>query len=278
MSFHKDIYIFGASGLIGKKIIKSMADDTNIFKVGRSIDSDIYLELAAPDLSSLSKIKKGSTFIFLSAISSPDECENNYRNAYLINVVNTKKIISYLLEQNIEVLFASSDIVYGEREEPVDESSSKNPISSYAKMKSEIEDTFINKSLFYVMRLSYVFSSNDKYSIYLKETFAAKKTVHVFHPFIRAIIHIDDVVSFVRCFLRKNKKDFPKLTNLCGNSLLSKLDITHAYSKKYNLKVDLSEPPDEFFKTRPRIINIKSKFLRLVLGKSPKDVIESIIK
>ena len=62
-------------------------------------------------------------------------------------------------------------------------------------MKSEVEKRFLGNPFFKTIRLSYVFSREDKFTKYLVGCAQRDEEAELFHPFYRAIIHRDDVVE-----------------------------------------------------------------------------------
>ena len=76
----KRIFVFGGSGFIGAALLKKFKSSRNAFCVGRR-DADIYFDLEQSTPSDIEgKISRGDIWIFLAAISSPDECLKQYGN------------------------------------------------------------------------------------------------------------------------------------------------------------------------------------------------------
>lgn len=74
-----------------------------------------------------------------------------------------------------------------------DETAACNPAGEYAAMKREVEQRFSDNASFKAIRLSYVFSPEDKFSRYLAGCAERNEEADLFHPFFRAIVHRDDV-------------------------------------------------------------------------------------
>lgn len=127
------VFILGSNGYIGNNLMESLCDNIEVITVGRS-NADIYINLESDDFQSLlNKVEFKDTVIFLSAISSPDECNNNYNYSYKINVKNTISLISLLLAKNVRVMFSSSDAVFGATQNLCDENSEKNHLENMEK-------------------------------------------------------------------------------------------------------------------------------------------------
>jgi dTDP-4-dehydrorhamnose reductase len=269
-------YVFGWNGFIGKEAICHLiAQGHNVIKVGRCKTSDCNFDLLTPNYDFLNEANAGDRFIFLAAISSPDFCSNNREIAHVINVINTKHLISRLLEREISVLFASSDVVYGNTHSVVDEMSPVNPSSVYAEMKLEIEQAFYKTENFYIIRLSYVTSRADKFTSYLINSSYSNTKVEVYDPFIRSLLANKDVVSLLEKFAT-DPKQFPTLTNLAGPKFLSRLKYVQHFSTLLPLRYTIVTPPNSFFETRPKSILMKSIYLSDLLESKPACVLESL--
>lgn len=270
------VFLFGWSGFIGKEFLfKSNFD--NIVKVGRNPESDLILDLSNLNLKQLSVVKKNDCFIFLSAISSPDFCEKNKKISYNSNVTNTLTLINFLLKKEVNVLFSSSDIVYGYTKFPVNENNKINPMSFYGEMKAIIENKFSNNEFFKVMRLSYVSSMNDKFSNFLISNRNNLDYIEIYDAFIRSIICIDDVIAFIHKFIEYKNKINP-IVNLAGPAFISRVEYSKALNTNLilNLKFKITTPSPEFFISRPKQILMKSLYLENILKRKPYNPLEKI--
>lgn len=277
MNTNSAVYVFGGTGYIGSEIIQRL----NVLEiensiVGRQKTSKCFIDLDDYDSNCLAHFKSGDYFICLAAISSPEVCSENYDYAHLVNVLNTKKLIEGLLDRGVNVLFASSDVVYGRTESPVDETDDINPQFEYAVMKAEVEDSFMAHPNFNVMRLSYVWSTGDKFTKYLIDSHLNMNVVDVFDPFIRSVISLDNVVEYVVHYV-SNIGNIPSVVNLCGPEFISRVQLVHEVSKHISLDYTVSKPSDDFFKYRPDQILMKSVYLEGILGRKA-DLISDVIR
>lgn len=272
--------IIGKNGFIAKKLLKR-----GQYKVTTSNElssDDVYLDLKNSESFDYSYINEQTNIIFLAAISSPDICNNNYDEAYKVNVTGTKSFIEEAIKKGAKVLFFSSDVVYGNTIENVDEDSKTNPFGNYAKMKDEVEKAFENEKNFKVFRLSYVLSKEDKYLSYLKSCVDKNEVAEVFHPFSRKVVYIEDVLEAIENILAKWDNFENQKFNICGEEDISRKDIADFYNKATANKLEykILEPDDSFWEARPRDINITSIYLEKLLDRKPtkiKNAINQII-
>jgi len=273
--------IIGKNGFIAKKLFeRGVHKATTSNKLS---SDDIYLNLKNPESFDYSFINEKTNIIFLAAISSPDICNNNYDEAYKVNVTGTKYFIEEAIKRGAKVLFFSSDVIYGNTLNEVDESSKTNPFGNYAKMKDEIEKAFENEKNFKVFRLSYVLSKEDKYLSYLKSCVDKNEVAEVFHPFSRKVVYIEDVLEAIENILFKWDDFENQKFNICGDKDISRKNIANIYNEVINnkLRYKVIEPNNNFWRARPKNINITSIYLEKLLGRKPtkiQDAINQIIK
>lgn len=268
------VFVTGKEGFIARILIRRLLDSGFEVK-GTSVDvssGDLYMDLLNPEKFNYGLIKKGDIIVHLSAISSPDVCENNYEFAYNVNVKGTEYFLSKCLDSGAKVLFFSSDTVYGGNFEGVfDEKSEINPVGKYAEMKREIEKTFENNDNFKVLRLSYIFAKEDKYMKYLSSCIENGKEAEVYITFLRNVVYVGDLLDAVFAVIRNFDEFGWHVCNICGPELLSRLKLAELYKNivNKNLKIKDFDPGEEFFKNRPRRICVKSLYLDRLLGRKP---------
>ena len=272
----KRIFIIGVNGYIGIRLKQNLSNSYDVKSVSSdNKDGDLYLNLENPEKFDYEQIKEGDTVIHLAAISSPDECTKEYDHSYQINVRGAIYFIDKCLGRGARILFFSSDVVYGASDIKRDddyfnERSECNPLGKYGEMKREVEKKFLGKDNFKVFRLSYVFSKNDKFSLYLKDCCKRNEIANIF-PFCRNVIYIDDVVLAVDKLIDKWQDNKEAIFNLAGPETICRQKMAELYKKEIdtNLQIKITNPGEEFFQNRPKIIRTESLYLERLLGKLP---------
>ena len=165
------LFIIGREGYVAQRLIKKLRTyGIDFLTTGCSLsDEGIYLDLQKVNEFDFSVTNAGDTVLFLAAISSPTICKEDYDIAYRINVTGTLEAIQRFIERGARVVFFSSDVVYGNSKEQVDENSFINPVGEYGRMKHEVEKMFLGEQKVKIFRLSYVFSWNDRFMLYLHD-------------------------------------------------------------------------------------------------------------
>lgn len=265
--------VVGATGYLGRPFFDaakriSVAVGTS----SRREEGCVELDLENHSAFDYGMIKPGTYVFLLAAISAPDICAEKFEWAWSINVTGTLKFIERALERGARVIFFSSDTVYGENSEQFDESSLCNPAGEYAEMKRAVEEYFSGNSEFKSIRLSYVFSRQDKFTKYLISCAENKNKAELFHPFFRSVIHRDDVIHGALALTKKWDEVNSQVINFGGPDVISRVDMARCMKEIAipNLDFHVTEPEVDFFKKRPRYIAMRSPILPSLLGRIPR--------
>lgn len=271
-------FVVGGRGYVGAKLFSSIPHDV----IGlRTASSDmagfLRLRLEVPQDFSDLPIADGDVVFLTAAISAPDICAKEYERAWSANVTGASALISNVIDRGARVVFFSSDTVYGEREDEFDENAVCNPAGEYAGMKREIEQRFAGNPSFKAIRLSYVFSREDKFSYYLAGCVKRNELADLFHPFCRAVVHREDVVEGALA-LASCWDDVPeKVINFGGPQVLSRIEFAECLQEAHlhELRFKVTEPGPDFFKNRPRVIAMKSPIFTRLLGRPARTLREA---
>ncbi len=272
------IIIVGASGYLGRKIF---AKATELGKaIGTSTTGSfslVQLDLSEADRFDYTILESGDLVLLAAAISSPDICAKEHQRAWLANVAGTSIFIDRALAAGARVAFFSSDTVYGEKDKTFGEEESCSPLGEYAIMKHEIEQRYLGIEGFKTLRLSYIFSAEDKFTKYLLQCARSVVTAEIFAPFDRAVIYRDDVVEASLNLAKQWNQINSQVINFAGPSVVSRVDFAKTIIQAAGLSLDLKiiEPEPEFFAKRPHIINMTSTHLPSLLNRKPLSLAEA---
>lgn len=266
-------FVIGGRGYVGAKLFSSIPHGVIALRTASS-DSASFLRLrleAPQDFADL-PIADGDVVFLTAAISAPDICAREHARAWSANVTGTSSFIQSVIDRGARVVFFSSDTVYGEREDEFDEKAVCKPAGEYAEMKREVEQRFSGNASFKAIRLSYVFSREDKFSRYLAGCAERNEEADLFHPFFRAIVHRDDVVDGALA-LAARWDDVPEqVINFGGPQVLSRIEFAECLRETnlHDLRFKVTEPGADFFKNRPRVIAMTSPVFAGLLGRLPR--------
>ena len=144
----KKIVIVGSNSYISERLIGKLRHDKISFTTISSNPnkSDFKLDLENIDQFDFNIINEDDFIVFLAAVSSPDHCQNEFKKSFNINVIGTIKFIEESIKRKANVIFFSSDTVYGAEIGQNDESvHPSKPVGEYALMKLSVENYFRNE-------------------------------------------------------------------------------------------------------------------------------------
>ena len=273
---NNNVFIFGASGFLGKALSERLDNRSKTIRVGRN-NHEIFFDLGFSNPESLEGyITSGDIWVFLAAVTSPDECESKPDLTFNINVKKTKSLITWLTAHGVKVIFASSDAVYGGNEGLAYDDDIPQPKGVYANHKALIEKFFSKNNLVKVVRFSYILGHEDKFSCLLYASEKSGKKLDIFLGFERCVVLLDDVISGIQSLIDNwDRFDFQSV-NFCGPALVDRAEIASFLVDKFYPKLDYycKEAPEKFWVGRAKVIDLDSTNFSKVLGRTPKPIYE----
>jgi dTDP-4-dehydrorhamnose reductase len=268
------IVVVGANGYMGARLARAGARVASV--IGTSVSpspGQLGLDLSRPESFDYSAIGPNDLVYLAAAISSPDLCAADHDRAHAVNVRGTGEFIAQALARGARVVFFSSDTVYGHGDSEIDESSPPSPVGAYARMKYEVECRFLSNPAFRTLRLSYAFSREDKFTRYLLDCGRKGVTAQVFHRYVRAVVHLDDVVAAAVALDRKWERTGPVI-NVGGPAALAREEFADVVKELAApaLRYLVIEPPAGFLAERPGVIRMRSPQLHVLLDRPARSL------
>lgn len=258
------IGIVGSSGYIANYLTEKLSATHNIKRYDCIGDVDEKLELTNPELFNCDSLNGVDFIIFTAAISGPDKCANEFDLSWSINVTGTNYFIKEALKRNCKVLFFSSDAVFGDIQGMIyDEGSETKAQTPYGRMKKAVEDENKDNPNFKAIRLSYVASAKDRFISYCLKCIQSGETADIFHPFYRNCVTVTDVVTVVDWLINHWDEYEPFVLDVTGMELVSRVRMADEINRIFDnrLKYNISNPGADFYKNRPFITQMTSKYL-----------------
>lgn len=259
--------LVGSSGYIAEFILKRFAEESEIesvLRIDNNEGADAILDLQVADEFDYSLLDDIDFVVFTAAVSGPDQCAKEFDACWKINVIGTVYFIKEAVRRDCRVLFFSSDAVFGDTHQAIyTEKSETLACTPYGRMKKAVEDEFKDEPLFKAIRLSYVASVKDRFITYCFNCMKNDEVADIFHPFYRNVIVVSDVVDIVTFFAKHWDEYEPKVLNVAGKELVSRIRIADELNRHLSgkLKYTVSMPGEEFFTNRPRITQMQSLYL-----------------
>jgi dTDP-4-dehydrorhamnose reductase len=273
------IFVIGATGYIGRELLdRAKLDGVTYGTSSTETKGLITFNLDVASDFDYGRINPGDVVVLTAAISAPDVCARDHDRAWAVNVTGTVAFLDSAIVRGARVIFLSSDTVYGEREEEFDERASCHPAGEYAAMKREVEQHFAGNPAFKVIRLSYVFSREDKFTSYIAGCVQREEEADIFHPFFRAIVHRDDVVEGALALADCWNEIPEQVINFGGPKVLSRVEFAECLREVhfYDLRFEVTEPDADFFRNRPRFISMTSPIFERLLGRPPRSLCDAV--
>ena len=272
-------HLVGATGNIGKRVVEKGGDKINaISRFELKLDQrPLYYNFDATSIGGTS-IKEGDVIIFAAAISEPSVVSAQFQKALAVNVESTGEFIETALGKGCKVLFLSSDAVYGDVESGFDESHPTNPKGAYAEMKAVVEKRFEGNPNFKVLRLSYNFHKDDRFTKYLCQCAESGVEAEVFDPLTRAVVHRDDTVDAILSIAANWDNADGQYINCGGPDVLSRQQFTEIVKRValQDLKFKVTTPPAKFYADRATFSEMHSPILEKVIGRKRHTVKEAV--
>ena len=273
-----NLIIFGSSGYVGTALKNKLSNKPKCTFVSRDEKSDLKINICNKNDFKKLPINSRTILILLAAISSPDLCSNRYEESFKINFTSTTNLIDFTLMKGGKVIFFSSDVVYGDKNQIFNEESVCNPKGAYGEMKRSVEERYLDNKNVKIIRPSYIYSFKDRFSQYLLYSSNDSKKAKIFHPLYRNIVYLGDVLDgIIKLIDQWNFLDF-NIINFGGTNLLSRKDIAHIYKDKLikELEFEIEKPSNIFYESRPISIEIDSSRFKSLLGRKPLELVNII--
>ena len=223
------LIILGGDGIIAKSIKELEISENIQFYSRNSIN---HFDLNNLENFNYCQFDKNCTILFLSAISKPTNCQINKADSYIINVEKTSQAIENFLEQGCQLIFASTDMVYGNNPEKIFiESDSVNPTCYYSEWKSIIEEKYIKNQNFKILRFSQCINAHDSFSLYIKNSINLNDCITIFDGFCRNIFDSELFQNLILNIM--TNKEF-KILNVGGDKNIDRNEFEKCLSEVYS--------------------------------------------
>ncbi len=205
---HENIIVLGCTGRLGSALLKEYSLKNSVIGLDRK-------NLDLTDLNSIRKTLDPLTYtklILTGALTAVDYCENNQKEAFLINASAPKLIAEISAEKNAHVTFISTDYVFnGYSKQPYAETDLEKPLSIYGASKLEGEKNVLKVSKAnLVARVSWLYGSNKSaFPEWIIKEAVEKSQLALPSNKIGCPTYVEDVVHFLRLLLDLENKRKP---------------------------------------------------------------------
>jgi len=192
----KTIYISGKNGFIESNLAKNLCGDYNIIGEDFRLNNLSPLENLKPDIIIHCAAKVGS-----------DYCEENYKQAFEVNVVGTYNISEIARKLGAYFVYLSTIVVYKFNPKAfnmISEFSEVDPYTwyGYTKLMGESCCKLNKQSL--ILRLGFIYGEPDQDKYSLVSALASGKSVSRVGSYKKDYLYIDDLVDAIHKLIDKN--------------------------------------------------------------------------
>ena len=286
--------LVGGNGFIGKNLTQRLLeenwevivyDNTNPLIKSPNL---IHIEGSIEDTTFLAKaIHSADAIIWLVHTSVPATSMYNVESDLSSNIPPLIRFIQ-LLPDNLKIkkfiYLSSGGTVYGDRDikTPIDESSAKDPISSYGLTKLIAEEylTFFLKRTSistFILRPSNVYGRHQNLTKpqgiigHAFKSIIHKQSIDIYGDgsIIRDYIHVNDLAeAIILCLKSSINNHFPKILNIGSGQETPINSIIELVNKITNLTVSVNRMPERPFDCKFNVLSIEKA--KQEIGWTPK--------
>src|SRR3989344_4026037 len=167
-----NVFITGATDLLASSLIRSvpkgimLSASYNVNTLVPNISCTYYRVDITQEKQILEVFKKSKpdVVIHTAALSSPDYCDKNRKQAQYVNVQGTENMLKACRWGKSSFVFVSSNGIFDGKNSPYDEDAAPKPIDTYGKTKYQGEILTIASGVpFIIVRLMTMYGWNNLY-------------------------------------------------------------------------------------------------------------------
>ncbi len=243
----KKILFTGGSGLLALNWANLICNDFDIvlgfhereLNLNAVESLIINIESEIEFLKSVDRIKP-DCIIHTAGMTNVDQCEYFPERAEKINFEAAKFVSNVCVQNNIDLIFISTDHLFDGTISNVSEDHVKNPLNCYGRTKSLGED-FINKNNPNALIIRTNFfgwgtSYRQSFSDFIIDNLRKGNSITLFKDVFYTPIMIDNLVDIVMKLYLKNANG---IFNVVGNNRVSKLEFGIEVAKIFGLNLNL---------------------------------------
>ncbi len=293
------ILLTGGAGYIGSVLIPFLLDKgykTNVYDLllygGYSLLPFIsnknfsFIKGDVRDKESLGRaIKKNDVIIHLAAIVGLPACNKDKKLSYSTNVQGTKNVVSSL-SPNQHLIHASTVSIFGASTGDIcDEESPLNPISCYAKTKTDAEKIVLEAQNTVCLRFATAFGVSPRMRLdllindFVYQAYMNKFLILFEKAYKRTFVHVQDISRSILFAIRNFEKLKNSIFNIGDNSNnFSKEDIALKIKKRIDYYLHFADIEEDKDKRNYSVSYEKINSLGFKTKKTVDEGIDELIK
>lgn len=288
-----NVFITGATDLLASSLIRSaprgimLSASYNVNTFVPNINCTYYRVDITQEKQILEVFKKSKpdVVIHTAALSSPDYCDKNRKQAQYVNVEGTENMLKACRQYKSSFIFISSNGIFDGKNSPYDENATPKPIDTYGKTKYQGEMlTVVSGIPFIIVRLMTMYGWNNPYerrnpATWLLEVLGKDKmSVHMVTDLFNNFLFAESGAQAIwkAIILKKYGETF----HIAGKDCMSRYDFSMEIANVFDLDTDMIyKVTSDFFKdhvVRPKNTCFITKKMEKFLGIKPMGVREGL--
>ena len=243
------VLLTGASGLLGRAIVRSMKDHCSLYACAFSRSNDNLHKLNLLNSNEVTQTIESVQphfIIHAAAERSPDICENEHATTNAINIQATSHLAQCAKEIGATIIYISTDYVFDGIDTPYQTDDPTNPLNYYgsSKLKGE-QAVYESGAKAIVLRVPVLYGPVE----YIEESAITvitkylinQEPARVDHWAIRYPALVDDIADALKNLileLAKNKITAPSTLHFSGPEALTKYEIAKIMGQLYKINTD----------------------------------------
>ncbi|MBM4240669.1 MAG: dTDP-4-dehydrorhamnose reductase [Euryarchaeota archaeon] len=254
----KRLFITGGSGLLGSKFVNYKDN----YEIILTYHHNPYENSIKLDITSKKNVLKKITsinpdcVIHSAAFTNVDECEDQQKKAWNINVRGTENIVKACQETESKLIHISTDFVFDGKLGMYEEEDQANPLGYYALTKLKGEEVVQNSDLNYaIARVSvlYGWHKRNNFVTWVIGELENNNDIKVVTDQYNSPTFADNAAYALLKIIEKNKNG---IYHVAGNERINRFDFAKNIAKTFDLDTNLINPinSDELIQkaTRPK--------------------------
>jgi dTDP-4-dehydrorhamnose reductase len=289
----KKIFITGANGLLGQKLVEQLVEKQE-FEVVASGKGDcrltgsgfayLSLDLTNPaDVFQLLGEIKPDVIIHAAAMTNVDVCELNQEACYEVNVTATQTLVRAGELFKSHFIYISTDFIFSGDSGPLDESALPSPVNFYGKTKLEAEQYVMNHaSNWAIARTVLVYGiandlSRSNIILWVKSSLEQGKKIQVVDDQYRTPTLAEDLAAGCVLLAEQSARG---IFHLSGADYLTPYQMALLTAEYFGLDKELIQRVDSSTFSQPAVRPLKTGFIiekaQKELGFQPKTFLQGI--
>jgi len=281
------ILVTGASGLIGRQIVKDLVEQKydvyscyNEVKPEFGIPTHLDLENEGKIID-IFNIIKPEVVIHLAALTDVEKCEIEKEQAVSINTNSTKNLVRESVKCGAFFVYISTDYVFDGEKGLRNENDTPNPLNFYGKSKLDGEKEIKKTTSHYaIVRTSTPFGlhpTKKSFPLWIIESLEAKKNIPVLSDQFTSPTFVPNLSKMI---IEIAKKQIAGTINLAGATRISRYEFAKMIAEKLDLDKTLLKPIKisnmNWNAVRPKDSSLNVSKCNAVLDNKPEKIEHSL--